>query len=246
MQRLVSVLLAVVVLGTTGRARAADGVFDLSWNTCSPIVQNLSTNVPDKYSIYASVTGFDVPQKGYDVVFMYSNAAQGIPDAWRFDPYGCPGSPFVKIDHLAPLAIAATCPSFQGAVSSLQIKDVNFVSPSDPSGFPRWNIRVSLYNAYPPGIAVMDPGVRYFLGRFEFEHTYSVPGAGTVGLSCGGFEQSMCFKLAQAEYQDLSGVTRNFGRHPGATYISFNGPEGCVGPTPTRSTTWGTLKNQYR
>jgi len=47
MQRLLSVLLAVVVLGTPGRARAADGVFDLSWNTCSPIVQNLSTNVPD-------------------------------------------------------------------------------------------------------------------------------------------------------------------------------------------------------
>jgi hypothetical protein len=240
---------ALALVACAGTSRASDGIVDLSWNACAPVVQNVSTTTQGQYSIYVSVLGIDMPHEAYEVAFMYGNISQVVPDAWRFDPFGCQTSALVSIDHLAPAADAATCPSFQGAAQSIQIKDVRLVPPGDPSGFPLTNMRVLLDNAYAQRVVVANPATRYFLMRVLFDHSYSGAGPGTPGLYCGGFEQSMCFKLARAYYLDPDGAPHDFGRHGGPTStpsLSFNGPAACAGATPAQPSTWGRVKNQYR
>jgi hypothetical protein len=245
-------LTALAVLGFASASHAADGVIQLSWNQCDPIIADLP--VPPatppapagQYSLYASVLGIDQPHQAYEVTVIYANAASTVPDAWRFDPPGCQTSSFVTIDHLAPAAVSKTCPSFQGPLASVQVKDVGFVPLSDTgSGYLQTNMRISLYNAYPPGINVVNPLQRYFLMRVLFDHSASVVGAGTPGVTCGGFEDAMCFKLARGNYLDLAGFEHPFGRASAITSVTFNGPTGCVG-VPAQPKTWGQIKDQYR
>jgi hypothetical protein len=246
---MLSGLAALAVLGFASTSQAADGVIDLSWNACAPVVQDITTTTPGQYSLYASVLGIDVAHQAYEVTLLYSNASSTVPDAWRFDPAGCQGSSFVTIDHLAPSVVAKTCPSFQGALQSVQVKDVAFVPPSDTgSGYLTTNMRISLYNAYPAGIPTTNPLTRYFLMRVLFDHTFSVVGPTTPGVNCGGFEESICFKLARANYLDLNGAEHPFGRAVASgapLFVTFNGPAGCAG-VPAQPKTWGQIKNQYR
>jgi hypothetical protein len=116
-----AVLAMVAVAGTS---HAADGVIDMSWNVCAPVQQDLTTSTPGQYSLYTSVLGIDQAHQAYEVTYIYANSSSTVPDAWRFDPAGCQGSSFVTIDHLAPSAVAKVCPSFQGALQSVQVKDV--------------------------------------------------------------------------------------------------------------------------
>jgi hypothetical protein len=235
-------------LGIAGTANGADGIVGMSWNGCAPVVRDISSREPGIYSLYVSVHGMDVPHKGYHVAIVYGNASQIVPDAWRFDPVGCQSTNYVTIGHIPPPAVATTCPAFQATTASVQVKDISLVRDAS-EGYPLTNMEISLFNAYPFGNATVDPTTRYFLERVVFDHEYSVTGAGEPGMNCGGFEESICFKLARAWYLDFDGVEHDFGRDGGEAAIpvlTFNGPEACVGATPVRSTTWGSLKNQYR
>jgi hypothetical protein len=230
-----------------GTSQAANGVIDMSWNVCAPVVQDITTTTPGQYSLYLSVLGIDQAHQAYEVTYIYSNSSSTVPDAWRFDPAGCQGSSFVTIDHLAPAAVSKVCPTFQGALQSVQVKDVAFVPPSD-SRYLQTNMRVSLFNAYPAGIPTTNPATRYFLGRTLFDHTFSVVGPTDPGNTCGGFEQSICFKLIRGNYLDLAGTEIPFDRNVAVgapLFVTFNGPAGCAG-VPAQAKTWGQIKNQYR
>jgi hypothetical protein len=233
-------MLAWAVLG-----QAATGAFDLSWNACAPVVKDVTVTGGEKLSLYASVIGFDMPNIGYQVQLEYANAAQTVPDAWRFDPAGC-AWPFGSVDHLAPNAVAKACPSLQGNQASLQSKGISLIPPESQNGNPGTNMQVFLFNYYPAGVSSVDPGRRYFLMRVEFDLTYSVTGVGSAGESCGGAEESLCFKLKRASYRGLGDVEIPFGRPPGTMTVTVNGAAGCTGPTPAAARTWGRLKDQYR
>jgi hypothetical protein len=254
MRNLLTGLTVAAALAFASSSQANDGLVDMSWNGCTPIVQNLSTTTPGAYSLYISVIGFDQPHQAYETTFIYGDASGNVPDSWRFDPAGCQGSSFVTIDHLAPAAVSKTCPTFQGALASVQVKDVGFVPPSDQgTGYLATNMRVSLYNAYPPGIPATVGTTRYFLERVLFDHTFSVQGATTPGVDCGNWANAICFKMIRAHYllPPDNPLDIPFGRDNGGPglplFVTFNDPTfSSCSAVPSKPATWGAIKNQYR
>lgn len=243
----------VLLAGLPGNAVAV-GRVSLSWHACSPIVSDIPSDGAHPYSAFVSVIGQSEPHKAYQwYAYLRRDPWAGMPDAWRFDTIGCQTSGLIRLDHMPTVAMAKSCPAFQGSGSSLQIKDFSY-SPIDGRS------RIVLANSYPAGVVAVDPNVRYFLGRVEFDHTYSVVGAGTPSpvpglppLTCGGFEADMLLSLLSecndprfcddfnVRWLDLQGVEHLFElENPTLTFC------GSCAPTPALPTTWGQIKGQYR
>ena len=91
------------------------------------------------------------------------------------------------------------------------------------------------------------PARRYFLAEFRFDHTFSVTGPTTPGVTCGGYETPMCFTFGS---QPNSYVRASDGvevpfllAHDGVTVYSGGG---CLPPASAEGRTWGQVKSQYR
>jgi hypothetical protein len=174
-------------------------------------------------------------------------AAPGGPirDAWRFDPTGCEGSSFFTLNHLAPASVSKTCPSFQGTIQSLQIKDYSFDGTTG-------KVRITLANAYPNnGLgnpSATNPGIRYFLANYHFDLSFATPGPTPPDNStCGGVEVPTCWGLSSASWLDNNGVETQWAIAAG--FITTNDPnntQGCPGAVPAAPRTWGSVKSQYR
>ena len=214
----------------------------LTWDTCVGPIDKTAVD-PGVYTLNASLTGLDVPTKAYQVWISYGDAALQVPDAWRFDAFGCQTEANISINNLPSPAISKVCPALQGTVPSLQIKTTDLWPPV--FNVPTTLMRSLLANAYPEGNPVVDPSTHWFLAGFRFDHTYSIVGPTVDPNSyCGGFETSICFRVQIASYLTLDDVD-----HPidgiGAVVATFNGGAGC-GPVPARPSTWGDIKAQYR
>jgi hypothetical protein len=227
----------------------AGGTIDLSWNACAPLQSSLLDPAAGPVSLYVSVSGHSIAHQAYQVWFVASIGASNptLPDAWRFDAAGCQGSSFVSIDHLAPATVARSCPSFQGNLPSLQIEAFQLAPPA--LGLPTTMGCGVLQNAYPAGNTVTtNPSARYFLARFLFDHSYSVAGATTPGVSCGGYDSPICISLVREKcsWLDLSGVEYRF--RPGQAFVTVDHARAradCRGDG-VQPATWGGLKGQYR
>ena len=245
MRKLLTGFTVLAALAVAGTGYAANGVVDMSWDNCSPIVQDKTTTTAGVYSIYVSELGNDTFHRGHQVRVIYADQTASVPDAWRFDPVGCQGTAFVTLDHTAPAAVVKTCPSFSQTAGAVAVKNVDFTDVNDP--YALTTMRVVVASGYSDGATAI-PTTRYFLASFKFDHTFSVVGATTPGSTCGGFEGSVCFKLTTATYADAALVETSFDRAvaPGAPlFVTFNGPAGCGG-VPAKPTTWGSIKGQYR
>jgi hypothetical protein len=240
MRTLLSGMTMVATLAIAGASQAAVGTVDLSWDACSPVVVDKASAAQGVYSLYASELGNDILTKAYEVRVLYADDTQAVPEAWQFNPAGCQGTPLVTMQHLAPASVVKSCPSFQQSTQSLQIKDIAYTPPSDPN--PTTTMRIVLANSYPAGATAIGTQ-RYFLMGVQFDHLFSVVGAGTPGETCGGFEKSICFKLTRAAFIDANGDEVQFSR--GNQVVTFNGAAACVA-VPARSKTWGQIKGQYR
>ena len=165
-------------------------------------------------------------------------------DAWRFDPAGCDVG-FFTLNHTAPAAVSKTCPSFQGNLQSLQIKDYSYDGTTG-------KVKITLANAYPNGgagnPAATNAAQRYFLANYNFDLTFAVVGPGAPdGSTCGGVEVPVCFALTQATWLDLTGAEIPWNIASG--YITTNDPNNlqhCPGTVPAAPRTWGSVKSQYR
>jgi hypothetical protein len=245
--RAFALLLALGLHGHAEPVAAADGQVDLGWNACGPITSGLPSIAPGtpEVSLWVSVLGLDQRIRGYSFQILYGIPTERrVPDAWRFDALGCQTAAQVHIDHL----VTKTCPPLIGPKPwSLQIERV------EPNGtwmpwFESDLMLITLSNAYenagedsPAGI---DPGTRYFLGRVRFDHTYSVNGPTTPGVDCGGLDEPLCFTLVTGQYVNFEGSTIPFG-FSGVRSLTVGPPSGCP-DTPTRNSTWGQIKSQYR
>jgi hypothetical protein len=233
-------LVSLLMLGAVATTASAQGVASLNWNSCvGPLNRTIT---PDGLNgLYASVSGHSAAHKAYQVfVFFGSGAAGPIRDAWRFDAPGCQGSSFLTIDHLAPAAVVKTCPSFQGTLQSLQIKDYSVDAVTGKA-------RGVLANSYPAGIASTNPATRYFLARFLFDHTFSVNGATTPGADCGGLEVAVCAHFTSSAWLDLDGIEFEWAKNSEwATANDPNNDSRCPGATPAENTSWGAIKAQYK
>ena len=89
------------------------------------------------------------------------------------------------------------------------------------------------------------PTTRYLLEEAGFDLTSAVVGASDPGVTCGGFEQPMCFKLSHAGWLDTNGLEVPFERSSPTLSVSFNGASACPS-VPVQAKTWGAIKSQYR
>ena len=231
---------SLLMLAAVATSASAQGVASLNWNTCvGPLNRTITADGTN--GLYASVSGHSAAHKAYQVFVLFGSGSAGpIRDAWRFDAPGCQGSSFLSIDHLAPAAVVKTCPSFQGALQSLQIKDYSVDVVSGRA-------RGVLANSYPAGIASTTPATRYFLARFLFDHTFSVSGATTPGADCGGLEVPVCALLTSSAWLDLDGLEHEWSKN--SEYATANDPNNdsrCPGATPATATSWGSIKAQYK
>jgi hypothetical protein len=237
---------------------AANGVVDLTWGgTCTPIVQVI-TPTAGPTSMIASELGNDQTHNAYQVRVLIGSAARTVPDAWRFDAGGCQqvwNFNALSIHHVPPATAAKTCPAFQGTNPiSYQLKHYAFV---DPGGIhPTSIMRSHLANTYPAGMTAVAT-TRYFLAQWVFDHTFSVAGATTPGVTCGGFETPMCVALLTGwRNVSIEGGTSSYLRvsdgheipfDPGPNdWLSTHGLAGCPGVLPAVNRTWGGIKSQYR
>ena len=263
MRKLLTLLVTFSGLSVATLGHAANGAVDLTWGgTCTPIVQNLvpapgNLTTTNPYSMIASVLGNDQTHSGYEVSFLLGSAARTVPDAWRFDAAGCQGSSFITINHLPPGTAVKTCPAFSGPVSDLQIKQYDFVEP--PSAYASTLMKGLLANAYPSANGVTSVVTqRYFLAQFIFDHQFSVNGATTVGVDCGGLDTPMCIVLLQgtrgiyegsgSKYVTFADGLEHFFDESPNHFLTVNGAVGCANPgsVPAENKTWGQIKSQYR
>ena len=232
-------LLSVLLLAALPAPASAQGAVSLNWDTCTGPVQK-GTTPGTLAGLVASVLGHGQPHQAYQVfVNIGSSTAGPVRDAWRFDAAGCQGSSLITIDHLNNSAVAKTCPSFQGPLASIQIKEYSY----DPA---TGRARAVLANTYPAGNTTqVNPAQRYFLARFLFDHTFSANGEGDPGNTCGGLEAPLCFHLTNASWLTPGGVEVPWAL--AGEFVTSNDPTGnsCF-TVAAAATTWGAVKAQYK
>src|SRR5258708_1309164 len=117
---------SMLILAATASVSFSQVAASISWNACTgPVDLAVTGGLP--VNAFVSVLGHSQVAQAYQCVTIGGSASGGLRDAWRFDPTGCEGSSFFTLNHLAPGAVSKTCPSFQGALPSLPLKDLSFV-----------------------------------------------------------------------------------------------------------------------
>lgn len=235
-------LLFLAAASTSAHAQAVS----LNWDSCTGPIDKSVVPGSTTNAIFASVLGQSITCQAYQ--FQVTVGGNGVlRDAWRFDPAGCQGSALLTLDHITS---SKTCPSFQGTLASVQVKDFSFDALTGKA-------KISLYDAYPnnpsPGAPpagnplATNPAQRYFLGRIQMDETYGVVGPSDPGLTCGGLEVGTCFHLTSQTWLDLNGNEIPWA--VASEFVTANDPNNsshCPGATPAQATTWGSLKGQYR
>jgi hypothetical protein len=235
-------LLSALFLGAMATTAFAQGAVSLNWDTCTGPINKAVAPGSAGNAMNASVLGHSMPHQAYQVyVALGSGNAGNLRDAWRFDAAGCQGSSLITINHLAPGTLSKACPSFQGALASIQIKDYSYDGVAGKA-------RAVLANTYPAGNNTqINPAQRYFLAQFVFDHSFSVNGPSDPGQTCGGVEVPVCAHLTRTSWLSLSGVETPWAY--GQEYVTANDPNnatGCPGATPAENKTWGQVKAQYK
>lgn len=242
-------LATLFFLGAFATTASAVPAVNISWDSCTgPSDKSILPGT--QASLFASVLGMDQTHLGYQIkIRLATGQPAGLPDAWRFDPAGCQGSAFLTIDHLAPSAVVKVCPSLQGPLPSVQIKDFAYDAMTGVA-------LTQLANAYPNNnlgnSTQINPLQRYFMGRWLFDHSFSVLGATDPGNTCGGLGAAVCQASVtlNANQPPASWVNLAQQEVPFAfqnQFVTTNGNVGgfCPGATPTVPRTWGGIKNQY-
>ncbi len=254
-KRIVGTMALAALLVSAAAATWAPSVFagasvSINWTSCTgPINLNTSGGAPA--NAFVSILGQTQVSQAYQCVTLLGSSNAPIADAWRFDPSGCEGSSLFTLNHLAPSSVSKTCPSFQGILQSLQIKDYAYDVASG-------KVRITLANAYPNADAsnnpqgnpaAVSPSQRYFLANYLFDLTFATTGPTVAGSTCGHLETPVCFVLLTASWLDLSGAEFQLPIANGG-YLTTNDPNNgnfCpIGPDPAAPTTWGRVKSQYR
>ncbi|MGH7724647.1 MAG: hypothetical protein ACREOU_04395 [Candidatus Eiseniibacteriota bacterium] len=240
MRKLRTSLLLLGALAAVHQAHAAIGTVDMSWDACTPIVVDKTTTAAAPVGLVISILGHDEFHQGYEVWGVMGTAARTTPDAWAFDAAGCQTPARITIEHLTPVALSKTCPSFQGAAASIQVKTFDAGAGTGDLNLDPNLRRFVLANAYPSGISTSVASQRYFLARFLFDHSISVVGPGTPGVDCGGLESALCLWLP------LPGVLRvNWrrvrpGRRRTISIRRASHGSSVSAKATLHSTTWGT------
>jgi len=235
------VLAVTLLFAGSGAGRAAATTLDLTWDSCTGPVAR--TVVPGTFArILVSALGQAEPHKGYEFSLTVADVDGTLPDAWRFDAEGCQGPGRISIDHLVPSAVGKTCPSFQGASASFQVKSFTLAG-ADPD-LPPGSGLILLRNTYPAGNYSSASTVRYMLGSILFDHFDSVNGTATEPGTCGSLERGVCTAVLPARSFYVTPDDRVVPFTIGNGSVTANG--GACSPVPASSSSWGQIKAVYR
>jgi hypothetical protein len=237
---------SLLLLSVAASSAFAEGVVNLSWDTCvGPINKAV---VPGSINFaFASLSNMTTQSSGYEVDLAIGTPGSPLADAWRFDPAGCEGSALIAMDQNPTAAVSKVCPSLQGALAALQIKDYSYDSITGKA-------RLVFANAYPAGMTAPNPAVRYHLLNVKFDMTFGVNGPADPAVACGGLENPVCIALIKGiyiQYSAVPGDPANGTEHSWTfqqDHIRSNDTANvtrCPGAVPARPATWGQIKNTY-
>ncbi len=223
--------MACIGLALAGEQASGAPLFRLSWDTCNPLVSHKVVAPGTIASLVGSVTGQDQVHGGYTLM-LTGHAAASIPDAWQFDDDGCQPYPVI-IDYIVVTAIGKVCPTFsQFGPVSVQERTFDYDATSG-------SVRAALAIRYPTVLS-SNPATRYFTLRILFDHTDSVSGGGTPGVTCGGLESLITFDVERAVW--INAANEEVPWPLENDHVTAAG----VPPVPALDRTWGQIKSIYR
>jgi hypothetical protein len=246
MKRWFLILAAAGTVTLPGLAHG-QGAVRITWDSCSGVHQKTIV-AGQPASLYASVIGHSSAITEYQVSLLIGTGAiepwKAVPDAWRFDAGGCQGPARLAMDLVGNKA----CPNLVGAAPTEQTTSYQY-DPVTKLASSQYAVR--FLNA---GTGALNPGQRYLLARWTFDHSASVEGSGTPGVTCGRFEQPMCILMSQANgpgatWTGTNGIESEW--YYDVPYVNTQGHPTCPCavdpcPVPAENSTWGAIKGQYR
>lgn len=240
-------------------ARAAQGL-NLAWDRClgeGSGVQNANfacnTNSGSHVMVGSFVLANDFPDViGTEVVLELASASAALPAWWQFHSGTCRQSTLAI--HLQPNPADVVCVDWsdlQAAGGFAAYCTAQFQCISAPSAN---NVAIlKLVGAVPPASAQdLTAGVEYF------DFNVLIPHAKTVGIgSCAGCDVPVCLVLNSINVVALDNVEQRFlatPTGPGTNFVTWQGGgvpvtprgTGCPAATPSRRSTWGSVKSLYR
>jgi hypothetical protein len=232
-QMLLVVLLAMGALTGAAATSWGQGSIRLSWEYCDILIKTRGFQLPGVYNLVLSASGVDLANSGYEMTVLIGPR---VFDAWRFDDGGCQAGQ-LTLTYAGP----PECPALQGA-RPLGLHQYSYDSASGRA-------RLQIFNTY--DVVVPDPAARYTLWRASFDHTLSKIGPQIDGEACGSVEVPLTFELSGAQLLKADNSLIPFAVENGLViWEGRNLPLPNAVGTPSEaaaiSTTWGSIKSQYR
>jgi len=251
--RVVVAVFASLLVFTATAAQAAPGV-GLAWDHC----QGEAGAVQNKVFACDTNAGLDIaygtltlavphPQTlGIDFDLVLVSASPVIPAWWQvINPGSCRPSSVTAPQLVDPTA--TVCEDWghgvaSGAISTGLFDPIACLGPAPPAN--RTGIHVG---AFAPVEEPQDmvAGQEYFVFSLRINH------AKTIGTgACGGCEVPVCIIFCGGRLESLIAEPVLIGPAPsipGGNVITWQGgSQNCLGATPTRRETWGSVKSLYR
>jgi hypothetical protein len=193
--------------------------------------------------LYAMLTNSTEVSQSYEIKLHAGTPGGPLVDAWRFDTNGCEGQTLWSFSVTPPAPLSKTCPSMQGSLPNIQVKDYQYDTTTGKSN-------LILANLYPNnGLgnpADADPSKQYFLADFHFDFTFGVTGPGNPPNTCGGIEQPVCWAIYQTDFINTAGDQVDWVQ--AQNFLTVNDPNNsshCPGAVPAVPATWGQIKGAY-
>ena len=244
MRALLALPLALIVAASTA---AADPVLRCTWGPADGLILNQDFNGPQTYTQTLSVTGLSGSIREFRVAF-FLGRYRPPGSAWEaiLPPSGFPGQTV-----LAPRPDCEGGPGFSATTTvagATAISGATVIvshnathAVTSPYIYTTMGVTVTID---PPFVA--DPSVRYGIATLEYHHQNSV-----VGVSpdaCDGAEEPMCWMIYDATASfSVGGSVSLWQESPLLSWQNASGATNCLSAvTPTRKSSWGSIKTLYR
>jgi len=253
-----AVLAAAVLLfvSTPNRSHAAPGV-NLAWNHClgeGTGVQNVdfacNTNTGSRTIVASMILPDDLPKVvGILVHVQITSASPTLPAWWELRGASACRTGALNV-NMIPDPANAVCADWSGGVAAGGLVGYcSTLNPTCPGNPPPANGALLTASTFVLQDEATDltAGTEYFLFNIVFNNVKTV-GAG----SCDGCEIPACIVFNDAGVADLNGlrITLVDPTAPGTNSVAWQGggggQTGCPGVTPTRRSTWASVKSLYR
>ena len=249
-----SILLCGLLLAATASlASAASGV-NLRWNACigdaGASNRNFACNVNTGTNLLVGSfeVGADLADvSGNEIIVDLASADPTLPAWWQFRNAGtCRTSSMTFNTVLSAAAINCFDWANGGATGGVGAYNVGTPTPNCA--------RLIAASAVPAsGLAILTPATEYF------SFNLLVNNLKTVGTgSCLGCQSPVCIVFNSLNlttpiaannrklFGPANGTDSNFATWQGGLGVTTSRGQGCPAATPTRSTTWGSVKSLYR